>query len=498
MANIKRIEGKTGVSFQITVTQGRDINGKQVRHYRTWKPEGKMTERQMQKTVERAAADFEREIEQGYQTDNRQTFSSYARYVIALKRSAGIKERTLSHYEYLLSRCDQAIGHLRLCDIRPQHLNLFYQNLQEEGVRSGKSRATAKLDLAAFLKKEGVTRDALASRAGVSPTTITTACRKEPIMEAKADQISAALGRKTKDLFSIEQDRTPLSAKTVAEYHRFIHTVMQQAEDELLIPYNPAAKASAPKVGKTKPDFYEPDTVAAILDAAEQEPIKWKTMLHLFLITGRRREDICGLKWEKIDFENHIVCIDTSLLYLPKLGIYESTTKTENTTFLPLPEETMQLLREYRAWYNELRLKNGDRWQDSGFLFVKNNGAPIHPDSFAGWLRKFTKRHNAWIPAHKRLHADRKRRGRGHSRKQARSCRCFHNAGHLLTRHQRGESEGVRDTGRRDAPAQKSIEKTAGKKLPTVIFVRLCVKCAVNQNPQERKYAKKLEKQSIS
>ena len=63
---------------------------------------------------------------------------------------------------------------------------------------SGKSRATAKLDLGAYLKKAGVTRDALASRAGVSPTTITTACRKEPIMEAKADQISAALGRKKK------------------------------------------------------------------------------------------------------------------------------------------------------------------------------------------------------------------------------------------------------------------------------------------------------------
>ena len=88
MANIKRIDGKTGVSFQITVTQGRDINGRQVRHYKTWKPEGRMTERQMQKAVERAAADFEREIEQGYQTDNRQTFSEYARYVIGLKRTA--------------------------------------------------------------------------------------------------------------------------------------------------------------------------------------------------------------------------------------------------------------------------------------------------------------------------------------------------------------------------------------------------------------------------
>ena len=91
MANIKRIEGKTGVSFQITVTQGRDISGKQVRHYRTWKPEGKMTERQMQKAVERAAADFEREIEQGYQTDNRQTFSSYARYVSPSKEARASK-----------------------------------------------------------------------------------------------------------------------------------------------------------------------------------------------------------------------------------------------------------------------------------------------------------------------------------------------------------------------------------------------------------------------
>lgn len=198
MANIKRIDGKTGVSFQITVAQGRDINGRQVRHYKTWKPEERMTERQMQKAVERAAADFEREIEQGYQTDNRQTFSEYARYVIGLKRTAGAREKTLNHYEYLLSRCDQAIGHLRLCDIRPQHLNLFYQNLQEEGVRQGRNRAAARVDLGAYLRKRKITREALAEKAGVSATTITTACRMQPILESKADQIAAALGEKNK------------------------------------------------------------------------------------------------------------------------------------------------------------------------------------------------------------------------------------------------------------------------------------------------------------
>ena len=133
---------------------------------------------------------------------------------------------------------------------------------------------------------------------------------------------------------------------------------------ELLIPYNPAAKAKPPKVGKTKPDYYEPELVADILDAAEGEPSKWRTILHLFLITGRRREDVCGLKWEKIDFESGIVCIDTALLYLPKLGIYESTTKTEDAAYIHLPPETLQLLREYRAWYNELKLKKGMKKAD--------------------------------------------------------------------------------------------------------------------------------------
>ena len=394
MATIKRIDGKNGVAFQITVTQGRDVNGKQVRHYRTWKPEGKMTERQMQKAVARAAADFEREIEQGYQIDNRQTFSEYARYVLESKRAEGIKEKTIHHYEYLLPRCDQAIGHLKLSEIRPQHLNLFYQNLKEKGVRNGTGKATAKADLTRILKEQHLTRAALAEKAGTSPTTITTACRGQAIREDKANQIAAALGKKSKELFTVEYDETPLSTKTIAEYHRLIHTVLQQADDELLIPYNPAAKAKPPKVGKTKPDYYEPELVADILDAAEGEPIKWRTMLHLFLITGRRREDICGLKWEKIDFESGIVCIDTALLYLPKLGIYESTTKTEDAADIHLPPETLQLRREYRAWYNELNLKNGDRWQESGFLFVKNDGTPIHPDSFAGWLRKFTKRHD--------------------------------------------------------------------------------------------------------
>ena len=53
-----------------------------------------------------------------------------------------------------------------------------------------------------------------------------------------------------------------------------------------------------------------------------------------------------------------------ALFYLPKLGIYESTTKTEDAAYIHLPPETLQLLREYRARYNELKLKKGMKKAD--------------------------------------------------------------------------------------------------------------------------------------
>lgn len=39
MANIRKVEGKTGTAYKITVFSGTDAEGRQVRHYRTWKPE---------------------------------------------------------------------------------------------------------------------------------------------------------------------------------------------------------------------------------------------------------------------------------------------------------------------------------------------------------------------------------------------------------------------------------------------------------------------------
>ena len=159
----------------------------------------------IEKAVQRAAADFERSIEQGFALDNRQTFAEYASYVLDLKERAGLKAKTLDRYKELLIRINQAIGHLKLADIRPQHLNSFYKNLSEPGIRIGSGHATAKIDLAAWMKANKKSRAAIAAASGVSASTVSTAARGNPIQEGKAAAIAQAMGKKLADVFTVKR-----------------------------------------------------------------------------------------------------------------------------------------------------------------------------------------------------------------------------------------------------------------------------------------------------
>ena len=393
MATIEKIPGKNGDSYRITVSGGFDTQGKRIRHRTTYKPTPGMTERQIQKAVQRAAADFERSIEQGFALDNRQTFASYAEYVLDLKQRTGTKARTLDRYRDMMVRINQAIGHIKLADLRPQHLNSFYKNLAEPGIRIGGGSAKAKIDMVAWLKKNKVSRGKLAEKAGISAATVGIAVKGESIKEEKALAIAKAMGKKVDEVFRVEKNMEPLADKTILEHHRLISTILAQAEKEMLVPYNAAAKATPPRINKKDPNYFQPETISAILEALESEPLKWRLITHLLIVTGCRRGEIMGLKWEKVDFENSRVKIDRALVSSKSKCVFEETTKTSDIRHLSLPRETMDLLRQHKREQLRLQLANGDRWIHTGYVFTQDNGDHMNPDSITGWLKDFSARH---------------------------------------------------------------------------------------------------------
>ena len=81
------------------------------------------------------------------------------------------------------------------------------------------------------------------------------------------------------------------------------------------------------------------------------------------------------------------------MYYSSKRGIYEGTTKTGEHRSMKIPAEVITLLKRWQREQTEIRLLNGDRWQDCGYIFTQDDGRPMHPDTWTGWLKKFSKRH---------------------------------------------------------------------------------------------------------
>lgn len=396
MANIQERRNKDGklISYSIRVHRGRGADGKQLKPYTaTFEVSPTWTEKSARKKAEAFAATFEKECREGTTTDSRQKFAVYCDYVIGLKEQRGVKHSTIVRYKELTTRIYPAIGHIKLKDLRVDHLNSLYTELSKKGARKGNDHATAKIDLAEYLKKNKLTRTEIAKRSGLAASTVSAIVKGQPVSVQAATAAATAMGLKLEKAFTIEEDIRPLSAKTVQEHHRLISTVLEQAVKEGLVPFNAASRTDLPKVERKEVNYFQPEQVAAIRDALEQESIKWKTLIHLFLITGARRGEILGLKWDKVDFDANRIFICNSILYSPDVGIYESSPKTERSKrFVSLPTETMQLLRKYKTWQTEERLRLGEYYENQGFVFAQDNGKPMHPDSVTDWLNKFSAR----------------------------------------------------------------------------------------------------------
>ena len=397
MANIQERRNKDGklISYSIRVHRGRGADGRQLKPWTaTFDVSPTWTEKSARKKAEAFAATFEKECREGVKTDSRQKFGPYCDYVIDLKEKTGIKHSTIVRYKELTARIYPALGHMKLKDIRPDHLNSLYAQLAQPGAGAGNTHAIAKVDLAALLKEKRLTRLELSSVTGLSLKAVYATVKGERVKKEVAGAISTALGGGLEDFFSLNTKERTLSGKTIREYHRLIHTVLDQALKEGLVAVNVADRATPPKMEQKDVNYFQPEQVAAIREALELEPIKWRTLVHLLLITGARRGEILGLKWDRVDFNSNQVYICNNVLYSADVGIYEDTPKTERSKrYVSLPAETMQLLKQYRAWQNGERLRLGEYYQDQGFVFAQDTGGPMHPDSVTTWLSRFSKRH---------------------------------------------------------------------------------------------------------
>ena len=136
MANIQERRDKSGklISYSIRVHRGRGADGKQLKPWTaTFEVSPTWTEKSARKKAEAFAATFEKGCREGVTSDSRLKFEEYCNYVIELKEQRGIKHSTIVRYKELAVRIYPAIGHIKLKDIRADHLNSLYTALAMSG-----------------------------------------------------------------------------------------------------------------------------------------------------------------------------------------------------------------------------------------------------------------------------------------------------------------------------------------------------------------------------
>lgn len=384
---------KRGKSYRIRSSSGYTVKGKQVRPSITWTPPAGMTEKQAEKEAHRQGALLDEQIRNNIFVDNRIKLAAFTEIFMRDYGDTNLKPKTHRSYEENLKKINAALGHIRLCDLKPTHINQFYSNLQEEGVR-GDEVGICKKDLAAYLKDHKLSLAKFAETAGLARPTVRAAMNRAHVSKESAEKIANAMGEKITAAFDLEADIRPLAPATVLAHHRTLSAVLAKAVKWGYLQSNPADRAEKPKLGRQEAPYLEETEARKLLELLQNEPIKWRTLITFDLLSGLRRGELLGLRWQDVNLDAQTITISQTSNYLPGRGVYVSTPKTDSSVRpLRLSRSAFLLLREYKDWQDAQRIAAGDAWKDhDGRVFTTDDGSPLFPDGVTAWFSKFVRR----------------------------------------------------------------------------------------------------------
>lgn len=321
---------KRGNSYRITVSDGYDINGDQLKRRMTWTPAPNMTERQIKKELERQKVLFEERVRSGQVLEGSTRFSEFADYWMKEYAEKQLRPSTLSGYKDMLVRINAAIGNVRLDALQPAHLIRFYNDLAKNGARRD-FNCKAKIDIPKILTMRKLTRQRLSEQCGLSVRTVALAVRGENVAVRSAQKISDALGMPLDKLFEKVVPKEKLSGQTALHHHRLISSILEKAVKWQVIFANPCRRVEPPKAERKEAEYLDEIQAAHLLECLKSEPLQYRAMVTVLLYTGMRRGELCGLEWSDIDFDNSLIDISRTSLYLVGHGTFDDETKTQSS-----------------------------------------------------------------------------------------------------------------------------------------------------------------------
>ena len=193
------------------------------------------------------------------------------------------------------------------------------------------------------------------------------------------------------EFYSAQLER--VSANTVIHYHAVIHRALKYAVKIKTIQSNPAVNVERPRKEKFIGSFYDKKEINTLFDIIQGHPLEVAIKLAAFY--GLRREEIIGLKWTAIDFENNTLTIQHTVtecnLDGKHIEVASDTAKTDSSLrTMPLVTNFREMLlakKEKQEHYRKLCGRSYCK-EYLDYIFVNEMGERLKPSYLSDGFKR--------------------------------------------------------------------------------------------------------------
>jgi integrase len=172
----------------------------------------------------------------------------------------------------------------------------------------------------------------------------------------------------------------PLSGRTVQAVHMTVRKALGDAARWGLVTRNVAQLADPPTPKRADMRTWTAGELRRFLEHVEGERLAALWMLAAS--TGMRRGEALGLRWVDVDLDLARVAVRQTLVLAGRQVVVSEPKTSRGRRSIALDPRTVAALKAWKTAQIAERLAWGPAWSDSGLVFTREDGTPIHPE----WL----------------------------------------------------------------------------------------------------------------
>lgn len=200
-------------------------------------------------------------------------------------------------------------------------------------------------------------------------------------------------------LDSLQEGRTkPLSGNTIKKHIVLLKSVFNESIKDGTLVYNPVCRIAPPKIVPYQAQTYSASELNELFEALKGSSIE--DIVRVTAFYGLRRSEVCGLRWQDVDFEQNTIYIRHKVLETRINGqsvitqTNELKTESSRRAFALVPTIRELLLNRRRHMESNQRLWGNcyDHTYDA-YIFTLADGSLLTPERVSDRFRGFIERH---------------------------------------------------------------------------------------------------------